>query len=469
METRAPAPARIALMAIFAFSCIGLLIFLWLSFGGSVPLKPKGYRFAASFDEAPQLAEQAEVRISGVPVGKVVDLREENGRTRAEIEMEREYAPISSDAKAILRSKTLLGETYVELTPGTRGAPRIPEGGALGVDRVGETVELDEVLRTFDPETRRALQQWLQDWDRAIAGRGADVNAALGNAPGFAENAASLLEVLHSQRAAVRRLVRDGGRVAAAIGRRDSETQRLIVAGEALLDAAARRERALRETVRILPTTLRELRPTLEVARATGRDAAPLLADLRPAAPKLRPALADAAALAPDLKGLFEEVDPLIDQSRTALPALTRIVRGAGPLIDVLYPVGRELPAVVDYLGLYKDHLTAMFSLVAAASEPTFKPPGADRAIHYLRVLIPMTTEAFVTQPRRLPSNRHNPYLAPRGMDKLKEGLEAFDCENLDNPQTLPVLGSAPPCKVQPPIEFRGQRRSFPRLERDGP
>ena len=71
MQKAAPSFGRIAVMAGFALSCFGLLLFLWLAFGGSIPLKPKGYRFVASFSEATQLAQEADVRISGVPVGKV--------------------------------------------------------------------------------------------------------------------------------------------------------------------------------------------------------------------------------------------------------------------------------------------------------------------------------------------------------------------------------------------------------------
>src|SRR5687767_3883540 len=100
-------------MAIFTLSCFGLLLYLWAAFGGPIPLKPHGYRFHASFAEATQLAQEADVRISGVNVGRVkkIDLDEEAGRTDALIEVEEEYAPIPKDSRAILRQKTLLGET----------------------------------------------------------------------------------------------------------------------------------------------------------------------------------------------------------------------------------------------------------------------------------------------------------------------------------------------------------------------
>ena len=71
MQKQAPTVGRLLVMVGFALSCFGLLLFLWLAFGGPIPLKPKGYRFHASFGEATQLAKEADVRISGVSVGKV--------------------------------------------------------------------------------------------------------------------------------------------------------------------------------------------------------------------------------------------------------------------------------------------------------------------------------------------------------------------------------------------------------------
>ena len=121
MIKRAPSPAQLISMIVFAFSCFALILFLWVSFGGPVPLKPQGYRVNVTFNEAVQLATEADVRISGVPVGKVKKVEPEGGRTDATLEIESRYAPLPDDVKAILRSKTLLGETYVELSPGTKG------------------------------------------------------------------------------------------------------------------------------------------------------------------------------------------------------------------------------------------------------------------------------------------------------------------------------------------------------------
>jgi phospholipid/cholesterol/gamma-HCH transport system substrate-binding protein len=142
MKKQAPSLGRIVVMGGFALSCFGLLLFLWLAFGGAIPLKPKGYRFDVSFSEAGQLVEEADVRISGVPVGKVkkTESNKQTGTTIATLEIEEKYAPIPRDARAVLRQKTLLGETYIELTPGTRSGPKVPEGGRLAPGAVSPTV-----------------------------------------------------------------------------------------------------------------------------------------------------------------------------------------------------------------------------------------------------------------------------------------------------------------------------------------
>ena len=65
------------------------------------------------------------MRISGVDIGHVVSLKLGNdGRTHATIEIAGKYAPIRANMHAILRQKTLLGETYVQLIP--RGAAQRP-------------------------------------------------------------------------------------------------------------------------------------------------------------------------------------------------------------------------------------------------------------------------------------------------------------------------------------------------------
>jgi len=228
---QAPSRGRLALMIAFALSCFGLLLFLWTSFGGPIPLKAEGYRYYADFSEATQLADNADVRISGVPVGRVVGSRAHDGRTRAEIEIDSRYAPVPRDTEAILRVKTLLGETYVEVTPGTKAAGMLPDGGVLEAGQVRETVELDEVLRALDARTRARLKTLLRGMAGALEERGPDINAAVANFDPFTEDSTAVLRVLDRQRRAVRTLVRESGTVLTAAASRQGALRSLVEAG----------------------------------------------------------------------------------------------------------------------------------------------------------------------------------------------------------------------------------------------
>ena len=141
--------------------------------------------------------------------------------------MESRYAPVKSDAKAMLRQKTLLGETYVELTPGTPDAEAVTENGTLAQAQVAPTVELDEILRAFDPKTH-AWQTWMQAQAQGIDGYGRDINDALGNLGPFAEDTATLVDILNRQEGAVSRLISNSGVVFGALTERQGQLQSLI-------------------------------------------------------------------------------------------------------------------------------------------------------------------------------------------------------------------------------------------------
>jgi ABC-type transporter Mla subunit MlaD len=451
-------------MVVFAFSCFAILLYLWKAFGGPSPLAAKQYRVQADFAEATQLSDTADVRISGVTVGRVRRTVLHGDRTRVTMEIRPEYAPLPRDTRAILRLKTLLGETYVELSPGQKASRALPDNTVLPPGQVADTVQLDEVLRALDAPTRAALQRFLKGVAAGVDGRGPDLNAALGNLQPVAGQTNDLLGVLDSQRGAVRRLVADTGTVFEAVGQRQGELRGLVTAGDRVLSSTARRNADLAESVRILPTTLRELRPTLAQLEPLIEESKPVVRDLRPGARALGPALTDTTALAPDLEGLFRDVDRVISVSRTALPATTRLVDAARPVFHVLTPALQEVNPVADYLGLFKREVVTVWANMAASTQPTQVAANGKR-IHYLRALVPFTQEGLVATGARYGTNRHNPYIGPGGLAKLASGLEAFDCGNAGNPSPPGQFG--PPCKVQQPFEFQGRAQAFPQVRRE--
>ena len=464
MIKQAPSAARIAAMIAFGLSCFGIALYLWIYFGGSIPLKAESYRFTADFREATLLAENADVRISGVPVGKIVDSDEQPGVTRLTMDVKSKYAPIPRDTRAILRRKTALGEAYVELTPGNPRSGDLPDEGHLPRSQVEDTVELDELIRDFDKGTRAKMQKFVTGLSVALDGRGEDLNRGLGHLDPLATSATDVLASLDRQEVALSTLVRDTGVVFESLGRRQGELSGIVRAGERVLATTARRNRELREVVHVLPVTLRELRPTFRQISAFSREARPVVRALRPAGRALGGALTDARALAPDLRGLFGDLDRVIRISPTALPALTRIVRSSHPVVRVLAQTLREALPVVDYLGLYKQEIVTQVANVASATQAVETTAGG-KPRHYLRTIPIFAPEGLTVATERFGTNRYNPYLAPRALEKLSSGLESFDCRHTGN--RAPPGTQAPPCKVQAPIEFRGRRTAFPQLKRD--
>jgi phospholipid/cholesterol/gamma-HCH transport system substrate-binding protein len=472
MIKQIPTAGRIAAMLLFSFSCFGLLLFVWLSFGGSIPLKPEGYRFEVAIPEASTLAQEADVRMAGVTVGKVKhkELAAGASRTLVEIELEKRFAPIPKDAKVVLRQKTLFGETYVELAPGHRAAGALPDGGRLASSRVEPTVELDEIFNAFDRPTRDAFKDWMAQLDRTFGGRSRRrsseaLNDALGNVGGFADEGNAVLGILDEHRDAVHKLIRNTGGVAGALSRREGALRELIVNSHRTFDATASRQEALAQTFQILPTFLDESRATLARLERFSRLAHPVVRDLKRPATELGPTVRDLGDLAPDLEGLFRRLDPLIDASDPGLPALERTVRGAGPLFDSLHPFFSELNPILSYLSFYQLSLGAFFSngLTNLARGTTPATPWSTQNALYDR-------RSFRRHATRPAYDRGNAYVAPNvyGRGIGFGTIESFTCpgdKEVPTPTESPESSgeqAAPPCFVQPPSLFQGQQ--FPRL-----
>jgi len=244
-----------------------------------------------------------------------------------------------------------------------------------------------------------------------------------------------------------------------------------------------------------LPTFLREGRTTTRRLTEFAQNTNPLIDQLRPAARQLSPALVDLDKLAPDLRGLFTDLDPLVRVSRRGLPATERVLDNTAPLLRRLDPFLRNFTPIVDYLGLYKKEIAALFAndtAVTQAAEGNANSITGE--VHYLRTQNPENPEVMAGYPSRIASNRSNPYIAPGGYMKLKtEGhLEVYGtqgCGTTPVPATPAPLdpwlpagvvaqidyytfggtlnrNAAPPCDPQAPLgQLFGQSGQFPHLE----
>jgi phospholipid/cholesterol/gamma-HCH transport system substrate-binding protein len=497
MNKQRPSTGAMLSMAAFTASCVGLLLFLWLSFGGSIPLAPQGYRFSVEFDQAVELASQAQVEISGVPVGHVVSaaLDHRTGLERAVIEIDRQFAPRPSDTRAILRQKTLLGETFVELSAGSPTGAKLADGGTLPRAQVAPTVQLDQIFSTFDPTTRRAFETWMQQGAIALTNRGEQFNAALADLYPFATNVDSVLAVLHRQGAATSTLLRDGGQVFSALGRSPAQLQEFVNNSNSLFAATAARDVALAATVKAFPAFLTQTRLTIDRLTRFSQTAKPLVDELRPAAVQLTPALRSLTVLAPELRSLLIDIAPLTRASKAGFPALEQFLHQSVPFLVNLKPYLGNLVPVIDYINAYRRELAAFFANSTATTQGSLGSAEGGSA-HYVRVSNPINPELLTPYQQRPSSNRSNPYLEPGGYLKLLNGLPVFG-KYLCTTHPLPSFGASlsgittsvagtvltlaqllsnyyytstpggPPCTAQPSLGAltTGQAQAFPQLQ----
>lgn len=428
MRKQAPSAAQLLVIAGFALSCFGILLFLWVTFGGPTPFKARSYEVKIAFNEATQLAQQSDVRISGVSVGKVQEIEvSPNGQQAlATIHIEDRYGPIPKSSRAVLRTKTLLGETYVELTPGDDSDPMLADGGTLSNANVADSVQLDEIFRTFDDRTRAAFQEWMQESAVAIAGRGQDFSNVFAEFDPFFSEFEKLFRVLDTQRLAVRQLFSNGAVTFDALRGREGQLSDLIESSNAVFRTTAARDRDIEALFRAFPTFEDEQRLTLDRLKEFAVNADPLMRQLVPAAEELSPTLIAFSRLAPQAKGLFEGLETVIDRAPSGFPALRRFLRSDFPvLLRAVDPFLRNLNPLLTGLDLYKAELTALFGNVASASQAAYLLADG-RQVNFLRASGPFGPESLTAYPERLTTNRNSAYSHPRASSRLAQGLLNF-------------------------------------------
>ncbi len=141
MESRSKL-AEAALGAI-VFAVVGLFVWLSLVVGGGAPAD--AVRYSLLFDSALGLTEDNAVAIAGVKIG-VVDRIGIRGRQAEVVIAVEPDVELHADAIAAVRSKTLLGEKYIDLDPGAPPAAIVPAGGVI--EKNTPTVEIDQLIRS---------------------------------------------------------------------------------------------------------------------------------------------------------------------------------------------------------------------------------------------------------------------------------------------------------------------------------
>jgi len=107
----------------------------------------------AHFSRAVSIFEDTEVRILGVPVGRVTAVVPEGNTVRVEMEYDAKY-PVPEDAKAVIITPTLTADRFIQLTPAYTDGAKLADGAVIEVEDTGTPIELDRIYKSLSDVTR---------------------------------------------------------------------------------------------------------------------------------------------------------------------------------------------------------------------------------------------------------------------------------------------------------------------------
>src|SRR5437879_2477350 len=207
------------------------------------------YRLVVPLDTADGLYPGSDVLIAGAKAGSVQDISLHGNQTLVTIALDEAYTPAHADATVTVRPKSLLGEKYVALDPGS--ADVLPSGARLSRQQVARAVDLQDVVNSLDQPTREKLRTLVISLGGGLAGRGLDTNQALGNGRQDLDHLAAITDTLAARDQDLERVIKGLDQVTAELAQSDRRNQlgALIANSEALLHSLAQQDAQIKTTL----------------------------------------------------------------------------------------------------------------------------------------------------------------------------------------------------------------------------
>jgi phospholipid/cholesterol/gamma-HCH transport system substrate-binding protein len=281
----------------------------------------------------------SKVKVNFVPVGIVTGVEKlDNGSAMITMEVDKDIpAKLGTAPTATIRPTTLLGGNYfVDLKPG--GDPG-EFHDVIPVDHTTLPVELDKLLRSFQPDAMEGTRGFVREFDATLQGGGREaLQRLVADAPGSLKPTGEVLDALRGTRpnrdltdfvsgfeATSRALTDKPGQL------RDVARD-LAVTSNAFGNQAPAFSQALQELPSALSSAdkgLKRLNTTLDTLRDTADD-------IRPEAKQLGKTL--------------DRLDPVLNHAIPVVHDLKDVVHDGRPLIEDLVPVSKDLTDVFDDL-----------------------------------------------------------------------------------------------------------------------
>lgn len=357
-----------------------IAVFIAYNANSGLPFVPT-YDLKGELPNGAKLVAGNEVRLGGFRVGVVdgIETERRDGKSIAvlDLQLEKTIEELPVDTAIAVRPRSALGLKFVELTPGV-ASKSIPAGGTipLGND-IADTEQpedLEDVLATFDAETREASRVGLEGFGDALTARGASINEAIASLNPFLRNLKPVMENLSDPETELAGFFRGLGRAAgeaAPVARTQAE---LFTNMADTFEAFSRNPTALQETIDQGPETQLVAIRSFRIQRPFLADFADLSRRLRPAARELRRSLppinsallvgTDVLPRVPDftddLTTLFNALEDLGDNPNTllAIRDLKTTVKAGRPAIEFIAPYQTVCNYAVYFLNPLGTHIS---------------------------------------------------------------------------------------------------------------
>lgn len=144
----------------------------------------------ADFEQTNSVYKGSDVKILGVPVGKVESLTPRGDVVRVKIAYDGDQK-LPADVKAVVVSPSIVGDRFIQLTPAYSGGAKLDDNAVLSADRTAVPIELDAIYQSLDdlsvalgPEGANkegSLSKVIDGAAAQLDGQGAQVNETIKN------------------------------------------------------------------------------------------------------------------------------------------------------------------------------------------------------------------------------------------------------------------------------------------------
>jgi phospholipid/cholesterol/gamma-HCH transport system substrate-binding protein len=207
------------------------------------------YRLVVPLDSADGLYPGSDVLIAGAKAGSVQDISLDGNQTLVTIALDDAYSPVHSNARVTVRPKSLLGEKYVALDPGSSDV--LQSGSRLPQTQVARAVELQDVVNSLDAPTREKLRTLVISLGGGLAGRGLDTNETLNYGRQDLDHLAAITDTLAARDQDLEKVIQGLDQVTAELAKSDrrQELGELIHNSEVLLHSLAQQDAQIKATL----------------------------------------------------------------------------------------------------------------------------------------------------------------------------------------------------------------------------